>query len=362
MKSKLDKLIALFALPFCFASCAKESYTTSTSTVFASSIVSTVSVLGADNAAKECEDAAKALDWSINPYLSSSYIARFNAMSAGEMEVDEYVYTLFDLSKKYNALTFGAFDPTLSALSTAWSVDSGSLTDSKNDPDSVVLPDHDLLGDYKSHFGEISAREEDGRYYLSKTSAEASLDFGGIAKGYLTDLYAAILANHSAKSALCDVSGNLYLKGKRYDGAAKKDWKIGVANCFGRGGAYLTGLVSGGDEYIVTSGTYERYYTKDGVKYCHLIDPFTRMPVGVEYDGAYKQSESYLISVTVIGDEGAKCDALATAVCVLGAQKGSELLDSLSLKAVIVTSDGKYKAIGDVRLLDGYMLGELEAL
>jgi thiamine biosynthesis lipoprotein len=343
-------------------SCSSLSYVNGTSTVFSSSIVSTVSVYGGGAAIEECEDVAKALNNSINPYLSSSFVARFNAMGTGEIEVDEYVFDLFTLSKTYYDLSFGAFDPTLSALSELWSVDSRSLSEAIADPDSVFLPSYADVCAYSSGMDYVSAREENGKYYLAKTSAAVKLDFGGIAKGYLTDLYANIMSQNAVSSALCDVSGNLYLKGKRIVSGEKRAWKIGVANCFDAGGAYLTGLTSKGDEFIITSGSYERYYLKDGVKYCHIIDSFSGMPVGVEYADGYVQSESYPVSVTVIGNSGAKCDALATAVCVLGAQRGAELLSSLSLNALIVTSDGKYKVVGDISLMQGYLLEELVAL
>ena len=83
------------------------------------------------------------------------------------------------------------------------------------------------------------------------------------------------------------------------------------------------------DAAIVTSGTYERGFTRDGVRYHHILDPDTGMPV-----------RNGLASVTIIGERSDLCDALSTACFVLGEEKAKALLDRYVVSAVFLYDDG----------------------
>ncbi|MCL2267095.1 MAG: FAD:protein FMN transferase, partial [Treponema sp.] len=80
---------------------------------------------------------------------------------------------------------------------------------------------------------------------------------------------------------------------------------------------------------VVTSGTYERYFENDGIRYHHLFNP----PLGYP-------AQNGLISVTVTADVSMDADALSTAVFVLGFEKGFALIESLDgIEAVFVFED-----------------------
>jgi thiamine biosynthesis lipoprotein len=213
------------------------------------------------------------------------------------------------------------------------------------------------LASYTSGMEDISIREQDGKYYLSKSKASVKIDLGGIAKGYLSDLVAEKLLANGTKSAIVNVTGNLYLLGKKINSdGSLLDWRIGVNNCFEAGGEYLCGIICPQNTAVVTSGTYERYYKKNEIKINHIINPFTGMPVGVAYNGEYSNTSNHVVSATVIGSNGAVCDALATAVCVLGMESGASLIQSEGLSALIVTADGKYTTVGTVDFMAGDFL------
>ena len=81
---------------------------------------------------------------------------------------------------------------------------------------------------------------------------------------------------------------------------------------------------------VVTSGIYEQYAVIGGKLYHHIIDPRTGSP-----------ADSGLVSVTLLGDSAEQLDALATAMIVMGIKQGSELVNSLGLQAVFISTDGK---------------------
>ena len=86
---------------------------------------------------------------------------------------------------------------------------------------------------------------------------------------------------------------------------------------------------------MVTSGDYQRYFVVDGVRYHHIIDPFTGYPA------------RGLRSVTIVGDNPAVCDAISTAVFVLGWERGRALVESLpGVEAIIISETGAWISPG----------------
>jgi len=128
------------------------------------------------------------------------------------------------------------------------------------------------------------------------------IDLGSIAKGYIADVCADIMAAHGVTSALLDFGGDLLAIGAKPDGT---DWRIAVQDPLDE--SAKLGIVSLRDKAIVTSGGYARFFAQNGEIYWHIIDPKTGTP-----------ARNGLISVTVIGETGTLCDGLSTALFVMG--------------------------------------------
>ncbi len=112
-------------------------------------------------------------------------------------------------------------------------------------------------------------------------------------------------------SALVNLGGNIYALGHP-PGAAT--WKIGIQHP--REKDVLLGYLELTNMAIATSGDYERFFTADGRRYSHIIDPRTGAP-----------TQGSTVSVTVIAKTATEADALATAVFILGPERGIELLE-----------------------------------
>ena len=113
--------------------------------------------------------------------------------------------------------------------------------------------------------------------------------------------------------------------------ALGREQKIGIQNPFQKSGVSMADLMVK-NKAVVTSGSYERGFFFEGVRYHHIIDPRTGWP-----------ADSGLLSVTLIGDSAMELDALATGICVLGEKNGLPLLERRGIEAVFISNDGEIK-------------------
>lgn len=153
------------------------------------------------------------------------------------------------------------------------------------------------------------------------------IDLGATAKGYAADKARAVLEKSGVRSAVINLGGTVLAYGKKPDGS---NWKVGITDPDNTE-SYM-GVLECADKIVVTSGNYERYFERDGKRYCHIIDPKTGYP-----------ADNGVTSVTVISDDGTKNDALSTALFVMGAEKASEFIKNKAadVNCVILTADKK---------------------
>jgi thiamine biosynthesis lipoprotein len=149
------------------------------------------------------------------------------------------------------------------------------------------------------------------------------IDIGGIGKGFAAEKAAAVMRAIGATGGLVAVAGDFRVFGRRADGTA---WPIGIQHP--REPGKILATLDATDEAISTSGDYERYFMKDGVRYHHILDPETLQPARL------------CQSVTIIAPDATTADALATGVFVMGPVRGMALVERLGLGAVIVDAQG----------------------
>jgi thiamine biosynthesis lipoprotein len=153
------------------------------------------------------------------------------------------------------------------------------------------------------------------------------LDWGGIAKGYGVDMAAASLRTMQIPKGFINAGGDLFCWGTNPDG---QSWQIGIKHPRAEG---FAGVLSLTNIAAATTGDYQRYFVRNGVRYHHIFNPHTGFPA------AGKQS------VTVIGPETTLCDALATALFV-SAHPDTVLRHYPDYGAIIIQADGRLKTLG----------------
>ncbi|MBP3729833.1 MAG: FAD:protein FMN transferase, partial [Lachnospiraceae bacterium] len=153
-----------------------------------------------------------------------------------------------------------------------------------------------------------------------------ALDFGSIAKGYATDLITARLREAGVTSALLNFGGNVQLIGSKGNGDL---WQIGIQNPLKPDNL---GVLRVADKAVVTSGGYQRHFIgEDGQDYWHILDPESGSP-----------ARSGLLSVTVVGREGWRCDGLSTALFVMGPEKARQYwLQYRDFDLILVGEEGQ---------------------
>lgn len=245
-------------------------------------------------------------------------LAAVNA-AAGKAAVKVSDDTFFVISRAldYARLTEGAFDPTVGPLVKLW----GIGTENARVPAKSEIAAALALIAYKDV-------ELDGKVKTVKLMRPGMrLDLGAIAKGYSADECSRILEAHKVRSAIVDLGGNVLVYGKKKDGSP---WKVGIQDPSSDRGEYI-GIVTGPAMTVVTSGVYERYFMKDGVRYHHILDTKTGFPV-----------QNGLTSVSIVTDSSIDADGLSTSVFCLGLEKGRKLVESLpGVKAIFIDSNRK---------------------
>ena len=155
----------------------------------------------------------------------------------------------------------------------------------------------------------------------------AALDLGAVAKGYIADRLKDYLEGEGVRHALINLGGNVLAVGDKPDGSP---FHIGIQKPFDESGIPLTS-VRIDDKSIVTSGTYQRYFEKDGTLYHHILDPASGYPCN-----------NGLASVSIITDSSLTADALSTTCFLLGPEKGLSLVNQLdNVEAVFVDIDNQ---------------------
>lgn len=274
-----------------------------------------------DHATQENFDAAlaalQAVDDLINRNREDSELGQVNARAGREpVSVSKELIDLLDVALHYASISDGAFDPTIGPLVDLW----GIMTDHAHVPTEeeiqAVLP----LVDWSL----VEIDRVKNTVFLPLEGM--SLDFGAIGKGYAADKVRDILAERGVESAIINLGGNVFVMGTKPDGT---EWNIGLQDPFMERGEYFM-TVRASDETVVISGPYERYFEQDGVIYHHLMDKRTGYPAA-----------THITTAAVIGTSSAAADSLSTAVFVLGAEEGMELINSLEgVDAVLLDESG----------------------
>jgi len=253
------------------------------------------------------------VDALMSHYKPESQLSQINARAAeAPVVVDPELARLIALSLECSAQTGGAFDITYASV--------GYLYDFRahaHPTDEQIASRLDAV-DWRHVRVDLEAST------VSFARPEVRIDLGGIAKGYAVDRAVALLAARGIGHASVTAGGDSRILGDRFG----RPWLVGIRHPDDPG--QVIARIPLEDAAISTSGDYERYFDEDGQRFHHIIDPGTGKSAGE------------VRSVTIIGSNATRTDALSTSVFVLGPQRGLEFIEKLGdVDAVIVRSDGK---------------------
>lgn len=248
-------------------------------------------------------------------YTMTELMAVNDAAADEPVEVSPDTFEVVAQAVKYSRLTGGAFDVSVQPLVALW----GIGTESAAIPPAESVERTRAAVDYTR----VVLDRDAGTIFLP--DEEMGIDVGGIAKGFAADEAGRILREAGVGSALLDFGGNILTIGTKPDGSS---WRIGIQVPDSTRGQYI-GIAEVVDMAVVTSGTYERYFIEDGIRYHHILDTTTGYPV-----------RNGLDSVTIVTEESMAADALSTGVFAMGLDRGRAFVESLDgVEALFVTTD-----------------------
>lgn len=249
------------------------------------------------------------INQSMSTFRPESEISRFNALPYTEkaFNASEDFIRVMLAGREIYRLTQGAWDATVTPLVLLWGF-------GKADP-IKQLPDVNAIARARQQVG-FDAINISSQGYLTKRRAGVSVDLASIAKGYGVDQVALMLKKSGFGNFLVEIGGEVFAVGRRLDG---KPWRVGI-NRPQKGGAFndVYKVVTLENRAMATSGDYRNFLQIGGRDYSHIIDPRSGYPV-----------DNGVVSASVMASTCTLADGLATALMVIGAQKGIALLDAL---------------------------------
>jgi thiamine biosynthesis lipoprotein len=266
-----------------------------------------------DTATGVITDLASELD----PQSESSEVYKMNNAGGVPVTVSDDIITMLSTAYKVYGQTDGALDLTVYPLSVLW-----GFIDLDNGGAGYVPTQAEIAAVLKKvGFSKVTVS------HSTVTMPEGTeISFGSVAKGYTSDAAIASMKNSGVTSAIVSLGGNVQTLGKKPDGT---NWNVAVEDP--KDTSSYAGVLSVGQTAVITSGSYERYFEKDGKIYHHIIDPHTGSP-----------ADSGLLSVTIVCDSGLMADCLSTALFVLGPEKALDYWRNYGgFQMIMITTDSK---------------------
>ena len=268
-----------------------------------------------------------------NEYSGINNLATVNKNAGGEaVKVDSRIIELLKFSKEMYDKTGGEVNIAMGAVLVLWH---NAREWANDNPNKAHLPDMAALTAASEHtdINSIVINEADGTVKI--TDPKARIDVGAIAKGFTTERIAGILIEKNITSFVLDFGGNLRTIGEKPDGTG---WNTAIRNPNPTSdNPYVRTLVLK-DSSLVTSGTYERFFTVDGTRYHHIIDGETLMP------------ENRYTSVSIHVKSSAVADALSTAAFNMTRAEIEELTKSMpGVEITVVANDGELSVYGEYK-------------
>jgi thiamine biosynthesis lipoprotein len=253
------------------------------------------------------------IDAAMSPHKPTSELSRINRDAADRpVPLSDEMYALVERALAFSALSGGAFDITYAAAGRLYDYRAG------------VAPAEGELEAARTLVGWRNLHLHPDTRSMCFARRGVRIDLGGFAKGHAVDNSIAILKRLGIAHAMVAAGGDSHVIGDR----GGRPWTVAIRDPRREG--EVVAVLPLEDVAISTSGDYERYFERDGVRHHHLLDPRTG------------KSPDAIRSVTIIADDGLTTEALSKTVFVLGVEAGLALVESQpGVDAVIVDAQGR---------------------
>jgi thiamine biosynthesis lipoprotein len=248
-------------------------------------------------------------------YIRSSELSQFNRLPVGvAAELSPELCEVFVLSRRIFELTEGSFDPTVGPLVDLWGF--GPEKDRPRPEPGQVKQALAKIGFDRIQLKQCSAMK----------LADVQVDFSAIAKGYAVDLASAMLKRKGLTYHLVEIGGEIKASnGTDSSDKARKSWLIGIERPRDAKERSAVAALELYDHAVATSGDYRNYHVLDGARFSHTIDPKTGYPV-----------THHLASVTVVTNDCASADALATGFNVMGPERSMAVAEQEGIALYLI--------------------------
>lgn len=250
----------------------------------------------------------------LSNYRSTSELSRISREAGDhpvttDPETFAFLRTSFEWSRRSN----GAFDITVGPLMRAW----GFFFDHGR------VPTQSELAALRAQVGWANVHLDAAtRTVTFMNHVNMELDPGGIGKGYAVDRIVALLRQQHVTAALISAgTSTIYAMGKP---PASSGWLVHIPDPAHEGKILTT--VALVDTSLSTSGCTEKFFIKNGHRYCHILDPHTMHPV------------ENMLQTTIIAPSATDSDALSTATFVMQPRASVRLLHSVAHSSAVIVN------------------------
>lgn len=269
----------------------------------------------------------------------NSQISQLNNADGKTMEVSDDLAADLEKIRQLSQDSNGAFDPTLGKIIRLWDIAG----------ENPHVPDQSEIDTLLPEVGYEKIQVDGNNVTLLDG---CTLDLGAVGKGMGCDLIMDYLRSQPDVSGMIlNLGGSSVMTyGEKPDGSS---WKVALTDPRDTEGDYLGAITLDANQFLSTSGDYEKYFIEDGIRYHHILDPKTGYPV-----------QNGLTSVTIVCDQGYLADGLSTACFVLGLDAAKPLLEKYDAEAVFVDEDKNVYVTSGLMdkfelMKDGYIVNEL---
>lgn len=262
------------------------------------------------------------INQTMSTYDPDSELSRFNSMRTTDwVHASASLFTVLHAALEIGTQSEDAFDITVGPLVNLWGFGP------EFHPDRIPL-EVDIMA-ARARVGHDKLTLRDTPPAIRKHRPDVFLDLCGIAKGYGVDRVAEYMAAHGIEHYMVEIGGEIRVRGLN---GQDTPWRVAIEKPL-PGERSVQAVLALSDIALATSGDYRNFFEIAGRRYSHTIDPATGWPV-----------DNHLVSVTVLADNSMRADAWATALQVLGSERGMAMAERLGLPVLfIIERDGNFE-------------------